>query len=590
MMPNLSVLRQPVAILALLPSLAATGFADERTAAEILPPSVVVFAEIRQPQELLKTVYDHHLVRRLQELEPVRSALEKKPYLDFKAGVAIVESQMGLPWRRIVGQATGNGIALAIDAKTHGAAILARATDEGTQSKLVETLANLATQDAKTKDKPDPVKTTNYRGIKVYAVDKNKFTVAEGWLVATNNDELGKQIVDRILDKPQASLAGDAQFAGAHQAAPTSTTAWAYVNTEALRDAEFAKKLFSGQAENPLAELLFGGALSTLRQTSYVTVRAEVNDGQIRLSASAPHDRSWAGDSREYYFGPQGRGAAPPRLVADNAIASLCTYRDISAMWLRAGDLLNEQANEELAKADSGLSTLFSGKDFGEDILGALRPEVQIVVARQVYAEGQPAPAIKLPAFGWVAELKDPAMMQPELRRTFQNLIGFFNVVGAMNGQPQLELDLEKTDAAEFVTATHLADSAAKDPRSLKINYNFSPSIAFAGNRFVVATTKELAHILATANAAKERPGDEDRIVNTDAVLSFDVLRDILADNRTQLVAQNMLAEGHTKEEAEAAIGVLLELVSWFDHLALSLDTTATELQVTVDVDIKAAN
>jgi hypothetical protein len=95
---------------------------------------------------------------------------------------------------------------------------------------------------------------------------------------------------------------------------------------------------------------------------------------------------------------------------------------------------------------------------------------------------------------------------------------------------------------------------------------------------------------LATANAAKERPGDEDRIVNTDAVLSFDVLRDVLADNRTQLVAQNMLAEGHTKEEAEAAIGVLLELVSWFDHLALSLDTTATELQVTVDVDIKAAN
>ena len=589
-MPNLSVLRRPVVILAFLSWLATTAVADERTAAEILPPSVVVFAEIRQPQDLLKTVYDHRLARRFQELGTVRSAMEKKPYLDFKAGLAIVESQMGLPWRRIVGEATGNGMALAIDAKTHGLAILARAKEESTQSKLVETLANLASQDAKNKSNPDPVKVSDYRGIKVYEVDKNKFAVVAGWLVGTNKDELGKQILDRVLDKPQDSLAGDPQFAKAHQTAPASTTAWGYVNTAALRDAGFAKKLFGGQSENPLAELLFGGLVSTLRQTPYVTVAAEVDDQQLQMSASAPHDRSWAGDSREYYFGPQGKGVAPPQLLGDNAIASLSTYRDISAMWLRAGDLLNEKANEELAKADSGLSTLFSGKDFGEDILGAFQPEVQLVVARQGFAEGQPAPAIKLPAFGWVAQLKDPAMMQPELRRTFQNLIGFFNVVGAMNGQPQLELNVEKTDEAELVTATHLPDSNAKDPNVLKINYNFSPSIAFAGDRFVLASTKELAQSLATASATKERPGDETRIVNTDGVLHFEVLRDILADNRAQLVAQNMLAEGHTKEEAETAIDVLLELVGWFDQLALSLDTTPGELRASVDVSIKASN
>ena len=49
---------------------------------------------------------------------------------------------------------------------------------------------------------------------------------------------------------------------------------------------------------------------------------------------------------------------------AIDTIVSLSSYRDVSAMWLRAGDLFNEQTNEELAKADSGLTTLFSGKDF----------------------------------------------------------------------------------------------------------------------------------------------------------------------------------------------------------------------------------
>ena len=87
-----------------------------------------------------------------------------------------------------------------------------------------------------------------------------------------------------------------------------------------------------------------------------------------------------------------------------------------------------------------------------------------MVVARQLFAEGQPAPAIKLPAFGVVAELKDPAKMQPELRRTFQSLVGFLNIVGAMNGQPQLDLDMEKSDAAQFVTASYLPDPNAKDP------------------------------------------------------------------------------------------------------------------------------
>jgi len=589
-MPNLQMLRQSVVILAILSSAMAHASAGERTAAELLPPSTVIFAEIRQPQDLVNTVYDHELVRRLEALDPVRSAMQKKEYLEFKAGVAVVESQMGLPWRKIISQATGGGIVFAFDAKTGGVVLLALATDETALSKLIDTLANLASLDAKNKGNADPIETSEYRGIKTFTIDKSEVAVAANWLVVTNNRQLGKQIVDRFLDRPKESLAADGQFAKAQEAVSPSTTAWGYVNTAVLRDAGLAKELFEGQADNPLAEIIFGGVLSTLRQTPYVTVSLDVSDRHVRLSARAPHDRGWAGQSREYYFGPQGKGVAPSRLLDGDAIVSLSAYRDISAMWLNAGDLLDEQANEELAKADSNLTTLFSGKDFGEDILGAFRPEIQVIVARQEYAEGQPAPAIKLPAFGLVADMKDPAKMQPELRRTFQNLIGFFNVVGAMNGQPQLELDMEQTDAAQFVTATHLPDPDANDPIRLKINYNFSPSIAFAGSRFVVATTKELAHTLAAASATHGPPGDAERVVNSDAVLHFDALREILADNREQLVAQNMLTEGHSREEAETAIGVLLELVGWFDQLALSLDTTPSELRGSLEVSMKAAN
>jgi hypothetical protein len=583
-------LPQMAVILALLTCFDDATRGGERTAAEFLPASTVIFAEIREPMELLNSLYDRRLVERIEALHDVQSAMEKQEYLDFKAGVAIVESQMGLPWRKIVAQAAGRGIALAWDGKSQSIAIVISAADDTTQTKLMETIANLAKFDATSKGKPDPVNVEDYRGIKTYRFHTSMAAVVKTRLVIANQGVLGKQIVDRVLDDTKESLAVDTQFNQARPLKILAGAAWAYVNTVALRDAGLAKELLDGRADNPLAELLFGGILSTLKHAPYVTFSFEANQQKLCLCATTPHDPNWAGEQREYYFGPKGNGHAPPRLLVDGTIVASSAYRDISMMWLRADELFDKQTNEELAKADSGLTTLFAGKDFGQDILGALRPETQLVVARQTFAEGQPTPAIKLPVFGLVAELKDPAKMQPDLRRTFQSLIGFLNVVGAMNGQPQLELDMERIDGAQFVTASYLPDAGAKDQNALKINYNFSPSIAFSGSRFVVASTKAFAHTLATAKTTERSMQDGKADLNSDLVLKFDTLRDVLSDNRGQLVAQNMLKEGRNKADAEKRIDSLLAIVGWFDRLNVSLDTTPQQLRLTLDIALQTSN
>jgi hypothetical protein len=156
-----------------------------------------------------------------------------------------------------------------------------------------------------------------------------------------------------------------------------------------------------------------------------------------------------------------------------------------------------------------------------------------------------------------------------------------------MDGQPQLDLDMEKSDTVQFITSSYIADPKAKDGQAAKINYNFSPSIAFAGNRFVVASTKAMAHALAAARPTDQPAAEAGRVTNTDAVVRFDTLEEILADNRGQLVAQNMLNEGHTKEEAERDVGVLLALVGWLDHLDFAMDTTQSELRLSLDLALK---
>jgi hypothetical protein len=53
-----------------------------------------------------------------------------------------------------------------------------------------------------------------------------------------------------------------------------------------------------------------------------------------------------------------------------------------------------------------------------------------------------------------------------------------------------------------------------------------------------------MAHTLATANSTNRPPDDAAPVVNTDAVLHFGPPRDILTDNRQQLIAQNILNAG----------------------------------------------
>jgi hypothetical protein len=389
-----------------------------------------------------------------------------------------------------------------------------------------------------------------------------------------------------MLDGGQ-SLAQTASFQDARRRCTDGNLAWSFVDVGAIRNAGMAKELFRGPVDNPLAELLLGGIFANLQRTPFAMASLTATSQQLRLTLAAPHDRTWAGESREFYFGPEGKGTAPPPLNVQRGLLSFRTYRDIAGMWLCAGDLFNDKINDNLAKADSQLTTLFSGKDFGEDILGAFHPDWYLVVANQDFQNAKIQPAIKLPAFAFVFRLRDPAVMQAEMRRTFQSLVGFLNVVGAMNGQPQLELDMEKEGERQVVSSTYLPETGQTDSGQAKLHFNFSPTVAFRGDRFVISSSKPLAYELIDSTP-NESPngGSPTSILNTEVSLGFEPLREILAINRNQLVSQNMLEKGHSKEEAEREIGILLMLLDLVRSQTIKLETDDTSLRLVVELSL----
>ena len=96
-----------------------------------------------------------------------------------------------------------------------------------------------------------------------------------------------------------------------------------------------------------------------------------------------------------------------------------------------------------------------------------------------------------------------------------------------------------------------------------------------------MSSSSDLARALISAPAAVQ-DGD----ANTDLKLHAGVLKDVLNDNREQLIAQNILEEGNTREEAEAAIDLLLAAVGYFQDASLTLKSANDNISASFSIRV----
>ena len=534
---------------------------QREAALKLLPPQALLFLQAPAPSRLVDFVMEHPLRPQVESMPVYQTAMNSDQYRQFLGGLALVQSQLGKTWRDALDSLVGGGVYFAFDPKTESACLLARTKDLAFAKRTRDQLVNWG------KFAKQPVTTSDYEGVQiVQGRDGGAVAVWGDWIAVSNKPDALHQIIDREKTGGE-SLADHARL---RAALPTSNDAlqlWSFVDLKQLRDAGQAKELFVGQADNPGAEIFFGGVLAALQHTDHLTASLKTKGPYVRLTATTPYQHQWAEGPREHFFGPDGKGRAKQLVKDEESIFSIAAYRDIARMWMQADDLFSPEMVDSLAEADSNLTTFFGGRDFGEDILGSLKPQVQFLVSRQSFPT-LPRPALKLPGFTLVGTLKDPEPMKRDLKRTFQSLIGFLNIVGAMEGNPQFDMDSETVGEAKIYTASYVAEPEEAKSESARIFFNFSPCIAFRGDRVVISSSIEVAKRLINAEAGAETAA------NTQAVLRGEAARSALNDNRNQLIAQNMLEEGHTRAEAETEIGALLDIASLIRSLELKLTAT----------------
>ena len=575
--------------LALLLSLTANAIAAEpaaaaRRAADLFPASAVAYAELSEPGKLAEGILAHPLVARALMQPEAKQALESPQYQQFRLVLGLVEAQMGMPWRDALKDVTG--VYAAGDIKTEGVAVLIHAKKPETLTKLTTALLNLARLDAQRKSQPDPIQEGEYRGSKTYAAGEGRAAIHGNWLLLCNVESLAREVMDNLAaDQPAAAtptLAADGEFKSALATRGDSGIAWAWLRLGPLREKGPLAYLQSEKANDAGAEVLFGGLLSVLGKTPFITATVQTKEDSLRVAIAVPHDPTWVRPARDFYFGAGSQGSAPPLLSVKNTLGAISFHRDLSAIWTSSDELFNDQDAAKVEQADAGLSTFFSGKEFGKDILGQFEPGVQIVVARQEFGPER-QPAIKLPAAAIVLGLKETDKIDRQMRVSFQSLIGFLNIVGAQNGQSQLELHNEKRDGAEYNWASYApGETTPQDPG--RLHDNFSPSLVIVGKRMIVASTIDLATELAKATPAPAAASAR----RSNFAISVDgpAIVDALRENRQHLVAQNVLEKGNSEERAGKEIDLALEIASWLSRANIELSIADGQLRLDAAVKI----
>jgi hypothetical protein len=557
--------------------------AEDRAAADLLPGTVVAYAEVREPKRIIDTILDHPLATEVQAHPNYQKALSSPQYERFQAVVKAVEGKLGIPYRQAVTNLIQGGIHVGFDLPTQGVIVLAKAADEKCAAQARDAALELIRAEAQRQGQGDPIKTDDHRDIPLYQIGEARLAVAGPWIIVSNKPLLLRLTLNNHLAK-DASLSDDEQFKQAQASRPANAAAWGYVDLRLLRDFGVLKQALSQKSDNPGIELIAGGIVGGLPSAPYVTAAVELDASGMRLTAALPSDVKAASSKREFYLGKDGVGQAPPVLKPAETILSLSTYRDFASMWRNAPDLFNEKINADLAQAESNLMTIFAGQNFRDDILGNLEPQMQLVVARQKWPQGGVTPAMKLPAVAVVMQMKNHEETTRIFKVTFQSVVGFLNVAGAQNRLAPLDLNMERTKESLMVAAEYLPPKDGKVREAAPPNFNASPTIVFVGDKVILSSAKPLA--LELAEGLGKQPAATPG-VNTAIETDNQILQSILADNREPLIAQNMLEQGRDRAAAEKNIDLVLAIVKHFDKSSLKLTTDGGKLELALDVRLK---
>ena len=193
---------------------------------------------------------------------------------------------------------------------------------------------------------------------------------------------------------------------------------------------------------------------------------------------------------------------------------------------------------------------------------------------------------MQIPAFALIFRLRHPDKFRVVAEEAWQKALGLINFTRGQQGLPGLIIDRTTHGDTTFTVAYFSAADVA-DKTALHTRFNFRPALAMRDDFLVLSSTEALARDLLDA-VQQEHAGAVQPLSQQHSLAEIDGVRlaSMLRVNRDNLVRQNMLEKGHTREQAEAEIDVLLSIAQYFQQVKIGVGGPSTEPRARLQVKL----
>lgn len=542
--------------------------------ARMFPPDAIAYAEISAPAELAARLLNEGTFERIQQLPSWNTLMKEGAGLKLAAGLAAVRVTMGGDLLDSWKQVAGGGVAAALmpreKNKKPGFLMLIKSRDAAMLLKARNALADLA--GLRKDGKFDPAKVRMVRQefqklgeVEILGLPQDSWQViARDTLLIANEMSLLTDALVRLSRNDGAaagaaasapSLGDDPRLASAAMVAQ-GASAFAWVDFDAVVEKYNPSLRADPKTLEPAQALIAGGMQQSITGSSWLASAFFVKSREAILQL---HTSALPQKSRET-FAPE--FVAPANMNIPRMVGAMTLRRDLNAFWSDHEGLVAGELDGEFAKFNNTAATIFGVRRMDEDVFPNLAPIAQFVFARQTYADLAAAPQIRIPAFAVILQATDAnRKISDGFRRAFQTAVALSAADAAQKQRPALGLAEETVENIKISYATY---PDPDEPGAPSIFYNFSPAYFSKDKYLVISSTRELARDLlkSVGDGAKDASAlDSMDVFGAEAVAA-------LRENMEPMVANEVLANGKTRETATRELSIVTDIASLISHVS----------------------
>jgi hypothetical protein len=553
------------------PAPAIADDSPEKSLAGKFPSGAYAFAEADGLEPVVERIHHSEFLQRIV-LSPQYSAIiESQQYQRGQAGVAILEGQLGTDvwtaFEKLLGGRWGVALYPGDTPRRPNLVALIETTDPEFLAVVRERLdpfLDLAGE------RVERFETDG--GQQGFSLDGRLCVVIgeQSIFAATTRDLLARlQSADRgETASGTESLAGDERFVAMTRHLGDDHHLRVFVDSLAISQASGGRIAVPEKVGNPLASLLFSGLLRLAAGSPYFGITLDAGESGFNVVAGVQGNSRDLPDTHRVFFSDPDQPGTDPLPQVDGLIGGITLYRDIDGWYRQRENYLKPETLPGFDQFETNIGNLLPGRDIGEDVLPLLGDRITLLAALQTFDHLNGEPGIKLPGFAAVVELADPQKGADTLRLFFQTFTAVLNLQAGQQGREPWVMDSESYGDTQIAFARYLS---TPEGDALPIVFNFQPTSAQVGNRFLICSSVDLCRSLIDASRRSETRA-ENR--NFDLEVHADLVADALEMNRGLLEARAIQA-GRDSERAGEEVTALLDAIRGLD--ALQVTTSAGE-------------